>query len=43
MNQAKNDSRSFWLTILVFTFIVNLTMMRLTYLRLVEIGVSVMK
>ena len=40
MNQAQNTSRSFWLTLLIFTFIVNLTMMRLTYLRLVEIGAN---
>lgn len=38
MNQAQNASRSFWLTILIVTFFVNLTMMRLTYLRLIEIG-----
>ncbi|HET9909231.1 MAG TPA: hypothetical protein VFQ23_21460, partial [Anaerolineales bacterium] len=40
MNQAQNASRSFWLTILIFTFMVNLTMLRLTYLRLIEIGAN---
>ena len=40
MNQSQKASRSFWLTILVFTFIVNLTMLRLTYLRLIEIGAN---
>ena len=43
MNQAQNTSRSFWLTLLIFTFIVNLTMMRLTYLRLVEIGANLQR
>ena len=43
MNQAQNASRSFWLTILIFTFIVNLTMMRLTYLRLMEIGANLQR
>ena len=43
MNQAQNTSRSFWLTIVIFTFIVNLTMMRLTYLRLVEIGANLQR
>ncbi|MCI0608124.1 MAG: hypothetical protein L0Z71_03550 [Anaerolineae bacterium] len=43
MNQAQNASRSFWLTILVFTFIVNLTMMRLTFLRLIEIGANLQR
>jgi len=43
MNQAQNASRSFWLTILVFTFIVNLTMLRLTYLRLIEIGADLQR
>src|SRR5215813_2352577 len=40
MHQAQNASRSFWLTILLFTFTVSLTMMRLTYLRLIEIGAN---
>ena len=43
MNRAQNTSRSFWLTILSFTFIVNLTMMRLTYLRLVEIAANLQR
>lgn len=43
MNQAQNPSRSFWLTLLIFTFIVNLTMMRSTYLRLIEIGANLQR
>ena len=43
MDQVQNASRPFWLTILVFTFIVNLTMMRLTYLHLIEIGADLQR
>ena len=43
MAQAQNASRPFWLTILVFTFIVNLTMLRLTYLHLIEIGADLQR
>ena len=43
MNQVQNSSRSFWLTILLFTFIVNLTMLRLTFLRLIEIGADLQR
>jgi hypothetical protein len=43
MNQAQNASRTFWLTILILTFIVNLTMLRLTYLRLIEIGANLQR
>src|SRR5688572_2928159 len=43
MDQAQNSARPFWLTILVFTFIVNLTMMRLTYLHLIEIGADLQR
>ena len=43
MDQVQKASRSFWLTILVFTFIVNLTVLRLTYLRLMEIGANLQR
>lgn len=37
MNKSASTPRSFWLTILSFTIIVNLTMFRSTYLHLLEI------
>ena len=37
MGKITTPLRSFWLTILTFTFIVNLAMLRLTYLRLTEL------
>jgi len=37
MGNTSNTPRSFWLTILTFTIIVNLTMMRSTYARLIEL------
>jgi len=37
MGNTSNTPRSFWLTILTFTIIVNLTMMRSVYLRLIEL------
>jgi len=37
MGKTSNTSRSFWQTILAFTFIVNLAMLRLTYLHLIEL------
>ena len=40
MTQAQKDSRSFWLTIIVFTITVNLVMARLTFLRLTELGAN---
>ncbi|HEY5728839.1 MAG TPA: hypothetical protein VIS72_02225, partial [Anaerolineales bacterium] len=43
MEKSSNASRPFWLTILAFTIIVNLTMMWLTYLHLVEIKADLMR
>src|SRR5260221_8518732 len=37
MSNTSNTSRSFWLTILTFTIIVNLTMMRSIYVRLIAL------
>jgi len=37
MGNTSATLRSFWLTILLFTFIINLAMLRLTYLRQVEL------
>ncbi|NJC97144.1 MAG: hypothetical protein FIB03_12570 [Anaerolineae bacterium] len=37
MSKTSTTPRSFWLTILAFTLVVNLTMLRLTYLRQVEL------
>ena len=42
MDKPSTSPRSFWLTILAFTVIVNLTMMRLTYLHLIEIKADLM-
>jgi len=43
MGKISNTPRSFWLTILTFTFIVNLTMLRSTYLRLLELKANLMR
>jgi hypothetical protein len=43
MGQTTNTPRSFWLTILTFTIIVNLTMLRFTYLRLIELKANLMR
>lgn len=42
MGNTTNTPRSFWLTLLTFTFIVNLAMMRLTYLRLMALKADLM-
>jgi len=43
MGKPSTSPRSFWLTILAFTVIVNLMMMRLTYLHLIEIKANLMR
>jgi hypothetical protein len=43
MYKTLNTPRSFWLTILAFTCIVNLAMMRLTYLRLMELKADLLR
>ena len=43
MGKPSTSSRSFWLTILAFTIIVNLTMMRAVYFHLVEIKAVVFR
>jgi len=43
MSKTSNTPRSFWLTIFAFMFIVNLTMMRLTYARLMELNADLMR
>lgn len=43
MGKTTNTPRSFWLTILIFTIIVNLAMMRLTYLRLIELHADLIR
>ena len=40
MNTKQILPRSFWLTLVVFTFLVNLAMLRLSYLRLMELGAN---
>jgi len=42
MGKTTNTPRSFWLTILTFTVIVNLTMLRAIYLRMVELKADLM-
>jgi len=43
MGKTSNTSRSFWQTILAFTFIVNLAMLRLTYLHLIELKADLLR
>ena len=43
MSKSANTPRSFWLTLLTFTIIVNLTMMRSTYLHLLDIKADLMR
>jgi len=43
MEKSASTPRSFWLTLLIFTIIVNLVMIRSTYLRLVEIEADLMR
>lgn len=43
MGKPSASPRSFWLTLLAFTIIVNLTMMRLTYLHLIEIKADLIR
>ena len=43
MGKPSNSTRSFWLTILAFTIIVNLTMTRLVYLHLLEIKANILR
>ena len=43
MNKNLDGPRSFWLTILFFTVIVNLTMLRMSYLRLKELNADLMR
>lgn len=43
MLRTSNPSRSFWLTILALTFIVNLVAARLSYLRWNELGVDLLR
>ena len=42
MEKSASTPRSFWLTLLTFTIIVNLTMMRSTYLHLLDIKANLM-
>ena len=43
MDNKQSTSRYFWLTILIFTFIANLVMLRSTFSRLVEIGATLQR
>ncbi|HSM71777.1 MAG TPA: hypothetical protein VK851_09550, partial [Anaerolineales bacterium] len=43
MSKTASTPRSFWLTILIFTIIVNLTMMRSVYLHLLEIKADLLR
>jgi hypothetical protein len=43
VNKPADTPQSFWLTLLVFTIIVNLAMLRSTYLHLLEIGADLMR
>ena len=43
MDKKQSTSRPFWLTILAFTFIANLAMLRSTFSRLVEIGANLQR
>ena len=43
MSKTSRAPRSFWLTILAFTIIVNLTMMRSTYIHLIEIKADLLR
>jgi hypothetical protein len=43
MGKTSNTPRSFWLTILAFTIIVNLAMLRLTYLHLIELKADLLR
>ena len=43
MSKSAATPRSFWLTLLIFTIIVNFTMMRLTYMHLLEIKADLMR
>ncbi len=43
MGKPSHTPRAFWLTILVFTFIVNLAMLRLTYLHLIELKADLIR
>ena len=43
MSKISPTPRSFWLTLLTFTTIVNLTMMRATYLHLIEIKANLLR
>jgi hypothetical protein len=43
MNVKPESSRSFWLTLVAVTFLVNLTMTRLSYLRLLELGADLLR
>ena len=43
MDKSSTSSRSFWSTILAFTIVVNLTMMRSVYLHLVEIQANLIR
>jgi len=43
MEKSASTPRSFWLTLLTFTIIVNLTMMRSTYLHLLDIKANLMR
>ena len=43
MDNKQSTSRSFWLTIITFTFIANLAMLRSTFSRLVEMGANLQR
>src|SRR5688500_16473968 len=43
MDNNQSTSRSFWLTIIIFTFIANLATLRSTFSRLVEIGANLQR